>query len=234
MADLFSRTDAERLLRGKDILLIGDSNMRATYKDLICLLTEGTLLSTADLKKKGEDSFMGDRRNKNFKGINASREYAEDRTFKSRPGSMGVRLEFNFTTKVYTHKLERTIRGLVDNPPDVILVNSTLWDLSRWGPNGDVEFKKNLIRLLDLLKKHMPPSTMIVWLTALHPSSQVSVCAHDLREITTGWIRATESKKVPSKYLSHIIFKVTLKIIIQKKNGEGHLQFSEELVGNYK
>jgi len=42
------------------IVIIGDSVMRSMYKDLVILLRTGAMLTQSDLRKKGEESFMGD------------------------------------------------------------------------------------------------------------------------------------------------------------------------------
>uniref|UniRef100_A0A1B6BYL4 Uncharacterized protein n=1 Tax=Clastoptera arizonana TaxID=38151 RepID=A0A1B6BYL4_9HEMI len=46
-------------------------------------------------------------------------------------------------------------------------MNSTLWDVCRWGPNGVNRFKDNIVSLARNLKVSLPPSTMVIWGTAL-------------------------------------------------------------------
>ena len=56
----------------------------------------------------------------------------------------------------------------LDPKPDVIIVNSCLWDLTRYGPRGGVEsYKDSLKRLLDEMKANMPPETLFIWNTTL-------------------------------------------------------------------
>ena len=61
MADIFSKFDARKVLKKKKILFLGDSIMRNIYKDLIWLLSEGNFTPPYLLRKKGENSFGGDR-----------------------------------------------------------------------------------------------------------------------------------------------------------------------------
>ena len=57
---------------------------------------------------------------------------------------------------------------ILDPKPDVIIVNSCLWDLTRYGPRGGVEsYKDSLKRLLDEMKANMPPETLFIWNTTL-------------------------------------------------------------------
>ncbi|XP_063220941.1 PC-esterase domain-containing protein 1A-like isoform X1 [Bacillus rossius redtenbacheri] len=50
-------------------------------------------------------------------------------------------------------------------------MNSCLWDLSRWGPNGVCAYKDNLLKLMKFLNQNLPQETLFIWTTAL-PISQ--------------------------------------------------------------
>ncbi|KAL1464860.1 hypothetical protein WDU94_004468 [Cyamophila willieti] len=169
MSDMFLQNDARSLLDGKHILLIGDSNMRSLYKDIVCLLARGSLLNQKENQSKGLPSFLGDRR-KRFSAVTKSREYVEDREYLHARNN--IKVEFSFTTRVYTEAIKKKL-GRMSKPPDVVLYNSTFWDLSRWGPNGDKYFRHYLVKLMKCLEKNLPPSTLVIWLTAIHPSSKL-------------------------------------------------------------
>ncbi|KAK7079847.1 hypothetical protein SK128_024540 [Halocaridina rubra] len=49
-ADIFSQLDAVNLLKGRGILMIGDSNVRCMYRDLICLCEKGTITPAEDFR----------------------------------------------------------------------------------------------------------------------------------------------------------------------------------------
>ncbi|XP_008467867.1 PC-esterase domain-containing protein 1B-like [Diaphorina citri] len=168
MADTFLKSEAWALLRKKHILFIGDSNTRALYKDLLCLLCTGRLITQRENQAKGEPSFLNDQRIM-FSGLRKTRDYVEDRIW--REGR--VTIEFSFTTRVFNRRIEERLTSNFyrQHPPDVVIINSTLWDLTRWGPDGYLAFKTNIVKLMELLKQSLPPSTLVIWLTALHPSS---------------------------------------------------------------
>lgn len=78
--DIFTKTEAQNLLINKKVLIFGDSNIRALYKDLIWLLEEGTFVTTEGLKRKNEPSFSNDVRLSDGKLLN-SRNYREIREY---------------------------------------------------------------------------------------------------------------------------------------------------------
>ena len=41
------------------------------------------------------------------------------------------------------------------------MINSALWDVNRWGPNGIKEFKENIVSQLCLLVRLLPPYTQV-------------------------------------------------------------------------
>ena len=60
----------------------------------------------------------------------------------------------------------------VDSPIDDFSV-------SRYGENGEKEFKKNLPRCFDELRASTSPTTVILWLTALPISAEPSAAVFD-------------------------------------------------------
>ncbi|XP_046685340.1 PC-esterase domain-containing protein 1A-like [Homalodisca vitripennis] len=172
MADVFKREDALKLLKNKHIALFGDSNVRATYKDLVWLLSNGGLIDQTNLRKKQELSFSGDKLGKHSE-LNHGRGYEEERSFKKAE----TRVDFYFITRCYNLLLEDMMEDInlgLRDAPDVIYINSTLWDVCRWGPNGVIEFKENLQKLARLFKNSLPEKTLVIWATALPLSPQVN------------------------------------------------------------
>lgn len=51
--------------------------------------------------------------------------------------------------------------------------------VSRYGENGEKEFKKNLPRCFDELRASTSPTTIILWLTALPISAEPSAAVFD-------------------------------------------------------
>ncbi|XP_067002014.1 PC-esterase domain-containing protein 1A isoform X2 [Anabrus simplex] len=171
MCDIFTKKNAKELLRNKYIVFLGDSNIRAIYKDLLWLLNFNTLITNEALKRKLEQSFAGDRLQKG-RILNRGRDYTEVREFKSE----GVHAEFHFITRCYSKDIEEMVHEWKKKPltaPDVIVINSCLWDISRWGPNGVPEYKDNLVKLMKLFKSCLPERTLVVWVTVPPLSNKI-------------------------------------------------------------
>lgn len=162
--DMFSSMQAKALLHRKVIYFFGDSNIRALYKDLLWLLENGTLIPESRLRSKNEASHANDVRLS--QGVlHSGRNYQEVRVYCENPY-----ITFHFITRLFMPSFIDDIKNL-DTTPDVIVLNSCLWDLTRWGTNGVSEFKANLVKTFDLLTRELP-KTRIIWLTTLPPNFQ--------------------------------------------------------------
>ena len=51
---------------------------------------------------------------------------------------------------------------------DIILMNSVIWDVNRWGPNFVDNYKKNISKLIDCVKKIMADDGTFIWLTGCY------------------------------------------------------------------
>jgi hypothetical protein len=63
--------------------------------------------------------------------------------------------------------------------PDLVVINSTLWDISRYGADGERDFKTNLPLCFDDLRAAISPTTIILWLTALPISAEPNAAVFD-------------------------------------------------------
>jgi hypothetical protein len=63
--------------------------------------------------------------------------------------------------------------------PDLVVINSTLWDISRYGADGERDFKRNLPLCFDDLRAATSPTTIILWLTALPISAEPNAAVFD-------------------------------------------------------
>lgn len=160
MPSVFSSGDVRSLLDGKRVVLMGCSNIRATYKDLLCLYQFDQLISNQRLKTKMEKCCLGDILICHGKKTNG-RDYLEERIFKMRDTT----ISFYFLTRIYSDYVKSIIARMDASPPDVIMVGSCLWDITRWGPDGVKEYKKNLHQFFSELKQHLPSHTLVMWLT---------------------------------------------------------------------
>ena len=75
-------------------------------------------------------------------------------------------LSFYFVTRCYSDYLARVLRVIEQCPPDVIIMNSCLWDLHRYGPHGPAAFRKNLTKLLEHVNERFPDS-LFIWTATL-------------------------------------------------------------------
>lgn len=154
-AAVFLRHHARNLLRNKYILFIGDSVQRGAYKDLVALLQDGTLMSDEEKKAKCEKSFRGDRlidcsdktNGTNFTEIRefcGCSDSTDDARCTSRNWKNTILIRYIFTTRVYNKFIKAAFKAVTeDYYPDVVCVNSTFWDITRY---SDKEEHKGIIR----------------------------------------------------------------------------------------
>ncbi|XP_065303945.1 PC-esterase domain-containing protein 1A-like [Dermacentor albipictus] len=162
MPAIYMSEDVRSLLKGKRIVLMGCSNVRAIYKDMVCLYQHNQFISNQKLKLKMEESSFGDILVCHGKKHNG-RDYKEERLFKMDKTTIA----FYFLTRIYNDYVKAILEGMVDElVPDVIMVGSCLWDITRWGPNGVEEYKTNLAVFFTELKRILPPTSLVIWLTA--------------------------------------------------------------------
>lgn len=155
--DLFSSARARKLLEGKFICFYGSSNMRALYKDLVWLLNNGSLTPLDKLKTKNEISYADDIRISNGHS-HGGRNYEEVREYNKDPY-----VKFQFLTRLNLPSFVNAIKELPKNP-DILIINSCVWDLTRWGSDGVAQFKENIIETFIFLRSTLP-CTRIIWLT---------------------------------------------------------------------
>ncbi len=178
MCDVFTPSSALSALRGKSVLLVGDSIMRNIYKDIVYLLSsddnnnrnQAKLIPTKHMMAKGEDSYRGDTKVKGSKrgAVTYGRDYTEERDWHSKDDDYDVQVSFRFITRCHDEALERDLRNhpqRYGSFPDVILLNSALWDINRWGPRGIQGFKENLHKLMALFNQILPERTQVIWMT---------------------------------------------------------------------
>jgi hypothetical protein len=166
MAEIFLKEDANKILKGRKILFLGDSIMRNLYQDFVYLLQFGELVPHTELRKKGEQmpSFApGDKLVEGTGVICTGRSYREVRHY----FSSDISATYCFLTRCFSEELAQFMLSQKDNRgnPDVILVLSALWDINRWGPGGIKQYIKNCRQLLLFVRESFPSSTQLIWLT---------------------------------------------------------------------
>lgn len=199
MADMFMTEEARDLLRNKHIAVIGGSNMRGTYKDLIWMLNDDSFIPYEALGEKCEPRFpdfdtprwkkfnkkVSGRIRRKFHesnrdllvqstGLHPGRTYKEDRQYTIE--ECGICIQFKFVTRVWSEELEKWFERESNTfgKFDLILMNSVLWDVNRWGPEGPKDFKTNLDKLLKFVKSVMSESGIFIWMTAQPGSCELN------------------------------------------------------------
>ncbi|XP_048364747.1 PC-esterase domain-containing protein 1A isoform X2 [Sphaerodactylus townsendi] len=141
---------------------------------MICFLQGDELLTEKELKTKlqGIESFRNDRV---VEGGNLHNEttYREVREYRIEHHL--VRLYF--ITRAYNQYMERILDDFrTGEPPDVLIINSCVWDLNRYVVNYScddrlkkpfMDYRKNLQKLFSQLNDILPPSCLIIWNTAM-------------------------------------------------------------------
>ncbi|CAG0920739.1 unnamed protein product [Notodromas monacha] len=158
---LFLDSDVKKLFGGKKILFVGDSNMRAWYKDLLVIVTRNQVAHPTHFKCKMEESFYNDSlviaddvKGRDYKEV---RNYTQD----------GLDITFAFITKCWPNyylssKMKEWRSG--ENRPDFVVMCSVAWDISRYGVNGVEMFKRSLNQLIYEVKSCLAPGSFL-WLT---------------------------------------------------------------------
>ncbi|CAF0730461.1 unnamed protein product [Adineta steineri] len=169
-----------QIFQNKYVVFMGDSNMRSIYKDFILLLQEDRLMSDLERKFGGnKDRIFGDILLEGgvYKSLSSGIEYEEKRIFLANI----FLVKFFFLTRCRNDVTARVFEEFRKDPekPDLVIINSTLWDISRYGQNGETDFKTNLPQCFDELRAATSPTTIILWLTALPISAEPNAIVFD-------------------------------------------------------
>ncbi|XP_028420537.1 PC-esterase domain-containing protein 1A [Perca flavescens] len=162
MMKCVSHQQASQLLHNKFIVVMGDSIQRSVYKDLVVLLQKDKYLTAKQLRSKGEMSFEQDCLVEGgcLNTMHNGTGYREIRQFQSAHHLV----RFYFVTRVYSGYMQSILddfrQGL---KPDVVILNSCVWDISRYNSSWLDNYKENLHTLFDELKVTLPKETLVVW-----------------------------------------------------------------------
>ncbi|KAK2860457.1 hypothetical protein Q7C36_004623 [Tachysurus vachellii] len=153
---------AGQLLHNKFVVVLGDSIQRSVYKDLVLLLQRDSYLSVSQLKSKGELSFEQDHlvEGGRLGHMNNGTEYREVRQYRTDHHLV----RFYFITRVFSRYMESILADFKhDLKPDVVIVSSCVWDVSRYNRNWVPEYKENLNKFFLKLKAVLPEESLVVW-----------------------------------------------------------------------
>uniref|UniRef100_A0A8C6VEC2 PC-esterase domain-containing protein 1A n=1 Tax=Naja naja TaxID=35670 RepID=A0A8C6VEC2_NAJNA len=154
--------DVHQLLHNKFVDILGDSIQRSVYKYLIQLLQSDSLLTSSQMKSKGEFSFENDHLIEGgvLDGLHNGIRYQEVRQYRA----CYHLIHFYFLTWIYSEYFESILEDFrVGLQPDVLNLNSCIWDVSRYGPSSMMEYRKNLEIAFNKLDADLPPSCLVIW-----------------------------------------------------------------------
>ncbi|XP_074181893.1 PC-esterase domain-containing protein 1B isoform X1 [Rhinolophus sinicus] len=167
-------SEVRQLLHNKFVVILGDSVQRSVYKDLVLLLQKDCLLTPSQLKVKGEPSFEQDELvdGGQKSSMHNRTNYREVRQYCS--GHHLVR--FYFLTRVYNEYVQAVLKGLQSDKytPDVVIINSCLWDISRYEQHYIESYRENLENLFRHLREVVPKSCLVLWNTAMPVGMRVT------------------------------------------------------------
>ncbi|KAK2862761.1 hypothetical protein Q5P01_002294 [Channa striata] len=157
-----SQQQAAQLLHNKFVVVLGDSIQRSVYKDLVLLLQKEKYLSMNQLKTKGEMSFEQDQLVEGgcLGEMHNGTLYREIRQFQS-PHHL---VRFYFVTRIYSCYMQSILEDFRSGlKPDVVIVNSCVWDISRYKCNWTDDYKNHLYKFFDELRGTLPEKTLVIW-----------------------------------------------------------------------
>ncbi|CAA98120.3 PC-esterase domain-containing protein 1B [Caenorhabditis elegans] len=182
----YNRQTARALLKDKHVMFIGDSLIRAMYKDMVSLITSGDICTVNQLRVSSEDTFLGDR-HIDFLKLEANRVFRQAREFSSNRQL----IQYYFTNRAMREDLEKTCMMIeaTDERPDVVVINSAIWDVSRFPGrftqswhSRDMDDLLEEINVVDeyfnriamfcrRMRVLLPPSSTVIWVLMPPPGT---------------------------------------------------------------
>ncbi|XP_061566168.1 PC-esterase domain-containing protein 1A [Cololabis saira] len=153
---------ASQLLHNKFVVVLGDSIQRSAYKDLVLLLQRDKYLSLRQLRTKGEMSFEQDCLVEGgcLSEMNNGTSYREVRQFQTDHHLV----RFYFVTRVFSRYMQSIIEDFRHGlKPDVVIVSSCVWDISRYKARWTDDYKENLQSFFGELRACLPEETLVIW-----------------------------------------------------------------------
>uniref|UniRef100_A0A3B4AVH5 Uncharacterized protein n=1 Tax=Periophthalmus magnuspinnatus TaxID=409849 RepID=A0A3B4AVH5_9GOBI len=154
-----SHQQVVKLLHNKFVVVLGDSIQRAVYKDLVLLLQKDKYLTVSQLRSKGEKSFEQDCLVEGgcLSPLHNGTAYREVRQYQSDHHLV----RFYFVTRVYSPYMKSILNDFRRGPkPDVVIINSCVWDISR---SWIEDYKENLHQFFDALNGVLPMESLVIW-----------------------------------------------------------------------
>ncbi|XP_045921826.1 PC-esterase domain-containing protein 1A-like isoform X1 [Micropterus dolomieu] len=166
MRTFVTRSQARQLLHNKFVAVLGGSVQRSMYKDLVLLLQRDQYLTLSQLKSKGEFSFEQDSLVEGGRSgpMTNGTEYREVRQYRSDHHL----LRFYFLTRIYSPYMESILEDFRQGlKPDVIIISSCVWDITRYGVGCIEQYKENLHKFFGQITTIVHHDCFILWSLAM-------------------------------------------------------------------
>lgn len=162
---IFLHNDIQDLFSGLTVVVMGDSIQRSVYKDLVCLFDDPSsgYVFDHELRAKGEQSFRNDKLLYSTDKTNGT-SYREVREYRYK----NTVFRFYFITRCWNEYMESVLRDHFSNNvrPDVIIMNSALWDMHHYGEEGKFVYEQNMRKLFIEIQR-LPSRPLLLWNSAL-------------------------------------------------------------------
>ncbi|CAF0961671.1 unnamed protein product [Adineta steineri] len=211
--DLIDSETLYSLLRNKYVLLCGDSGMRSMYKDIILLIQgQNRLLTSDELKAKLDDHDMSTLNDQLLAGDKKTNDtsYYERRCYLTNTHF----IKFVFLTRCFSGQMRNELREIAENKsivPDIILLNSAVWDITKYEKNSEKEYAQLLEECFRSIRSIIPPQTIVIWLTATPFSRDARGVLDETRSDKKNFLRIrmfhinTFSSELAKKYNFQVI-----------------------------
>ncbi|XP_061620261.1 PC-esterase domain-containing protein 1A isoform X1 [Phyllopteryx taeniolatus] len=161
-----SHQQVSQLFHNKFIVVLGDSIQRSVYKDLVLLLQKDKYLNLVQLKRRGEMSFEQDCLVEGgcLSQMHNGTGYREVRQYQSAHHLV----RFYFVTRIYSDYMKSIMEDFRQGlKPDLVIVNSCVWDISRYTLEWVDKYKDNLKRFFEELLGILPEESLVIWNLAM-------------------------------------------------------------------
>ena len=102
-------------------------------------------------------------------GLSSGREYIEPRIYHNNRENNNITLVYRFISRVWSEDLGDWLQNYEEqfgSKIDILIINSCLWDVNRWGPTGPEDFKDNMETFVKQAPTVLPSGGLCIWLTA--------------------------------------------------------------------
>jgi len=162
----YSVSDVKRIVGNKRYMFLGDSNMRGVYKDFVACFQGKSLVTEREMKLKGEKSFRGDKLLK-LSNVGFGVNFEEVRMYQSKTDKDKTQMQFHFITRCWNNSIKAKLSNVLNSyHPDVIIMNSCLWDITRYHHDEDEateDYMSNLFSLVEFLQSRF--KGILLWYT---------------------------------------------------------------------